>query len=314
MELIKHTSWKSLCDAEFSADNPVLPSDGSIVFVHMEHIYQFFEAVKASSNKYILVSADSDYCLTEQVKNPVWLDMTKWFNFIPVTAEQKYDPVIVAPRCDTSMCRITDMFSIKVYAFTRNTFDMIPENIVHWYSTNCDFNFPGIEHIPFGIPEWNVEQITALRGQGIHNTRPRAPITYVNFQKNNLERVALLNVYANDPNTFVQKTEIPHADFIDTLFKVQYVVSPPGNGYDCFRTLEAIYCGCVPILVDAPWNEPYRNLPVIMTNNLSPQEWPIPEFKDLEGTTADFGYWRNRISEKVTNFRKHWLTEKFDVV
>jgi hypothetical protein len=159
MELIVHTKWKTLCDAEFSIENPVLPPDGSTVFVHMEHIYQFFEALKHTDNKYVLVSADSDYCLTEQAKNPVWKDMGKWFNFIPITAEQKYDPIVVAPRCDVSLCRLSDIFSIKVYAFTRNTFENIPENIIHWFTTNCDLDFPGITHIPFGIPEWNVQQI-----------------------------------------------------------------------------------------------------------------------------------------------------------
>jgi hypothetical protein len=122
-----------------------------------------------------------------------------------------------------------------------------------------------------------------------------------------MERVSIRNSYMSAPFAHVEQEEIPHEDFINNLFKIKYVVSPPGNGYDCFRTLEAIYCGAIPIIIDAPWNEPYKSLPAILTNTLFPvADYPYPEFIDLEGTTADFGYWRSKISEKSKAFRDFW--------
>jgi hypothetical protein len=46
----------------------------------------------------------------------------------------------------------------------------------------------------------------------------------------------------------------------------KFVVSPPGNGYDCHRTWEAIYLGAVPIVLKEYWPFQKYRLPVLVVD------------------------------------------------
>ena len=47
------------------------------------------------------------------------------------------------------------------------------------------------------------------------------------------------------------------------LAKSKFVVSPPGNGSDCHRTWEAIYLGCIPIVLKDSWPFSHLELPIL---------------------------------------------------
>lgn len=50
---------------------------------------------------------------------------------------------------------------------------------------------------------------------------------------------------------FVDKLDrIPFDEYLSTMASYQFVLSPPGNGYDCFRTWEALSVGTIPIVHD----------------------------------------------------------------
>lgn len=301
MELILHNKWKSLADYEWTPDNRDIV-DGSVVFVHMDHIYDFFKDIARTNNRVVLISADSDFGFRKQDNEPVWKDMGRWLNFIPVNEELGYNPIVIPARMDPRFCKIDDKYSIKVYSFTKATVDFIPENITHWFTTNCDCSIPGVSHIPFGIPEWSAGLIEEKikSGENQKNSLSRNTRVYVNFQVNTLERSSLKNIYKShrNNNIFVEDTEISHSDFIDRLVDSHYVISPPGNGLDCFRTLEAIYCGCVPVIISSLHNEPYFSLPHSISDNLvdfKEREYNTPT---LDGTTADFAYWREKIAKR----------------
>lgn len=42
-----------------------------------------------------------------------------------------------------------------------------------------------------------------------------------------------------------------YKNYLMNLKKHKFVISPPGNGIDCHRNWEAIYCGCIPIVLDS---------------------------------------------------------------
>jgi hypothetical protein len=63
----------------------------------------------------------------------------------------------------------------------------------------------------------------------------------------------------------------------------QFVISPPGNGYDCHRTWEAIYLGAVPIVLRKFWNFG-GDLPVLIVDDYSQIEAAVSNF------TINFDY------------------------
>lgn len=51
--------------------------------------------------------------------------------------------------------------------------------------------------------------------------------------------------------------------------KYKFILSPPGAGPDCHRTWEALYIGCIPIVISSSINELYEDLPILVVDKWS---------------------------------------------
>ena len=67
---------------------------------------------------------------------------------------------------------------------------------------------------------------------------------------------------ANSPDS--QDT---YEEYLKKLSTHKYVLSPPGNGADCYRTLESVYMGCITFVQDTPTNY-LTKLPVYRYTNI----------------------------------------------
>ena len=63
----------------------------------------------------------------------------------------------------------------------------------------------------------------------------------------------------------------------------RFVLSPLGNGLDCYRTYEVLYLGSFPIVKTSSLDSLYRNLPVLVV-----KEWSDVTLELLEKTYQDF--------------------------
>ena len=94
-------------------------------------------------------------------------------------------------------------------------------------------------------------------------------------------------------------------NFRANILKSKFVVSPPGNGPDCYRTWEAIYLGAVPIVLRTSLAESlHSNLPIWAVDDwdeaLSATDDDLNQkYEDLMQRARDmayFPYWLQRIS------------------
>ena len=53
----------------------------------------------------------------------------------------------------------------------------------------------------------------------------------------------------------------------DMMSKYKFILSPPGAGLDCHRTWEALYTGCIPIVLKTSISELYEDLPVLVVTD-----------------------------------------------
>lgn len=60
----------------------------------------------------------------------------------------------------------------------------------------------------------------------------------------------------------ISKSRMSSTDYLQTLQKYRFVISPHGNGLDAHSTWEALMCGCIPIVPSSPLNQIYKSLPV----------------------------------------------------
>jgi hypothetical protein len=57
-------------------------------------------------------------------------------------------------------------------------------------------------------------------------------------------------------------------EYYNSLYNHKFTISPLGNGVDCGRVWQAIYMGCIPIVPSHLNINHYRDLPILVYNNL----------------------------------------------
>lgn len=301
MKLIRCNEWKKLAEVIYDGEDRLLPDRSCIVYVPMDNIVEFFTNIKHSPHKYVVISACSDYGISYQNEDPIWADMKKWLDFVAIDENLGYQPLFLPSRCNVAHCKVSDTYSIKMHAFTKATFDEIPSNVVKWYCTNCAIASPRVVPIPFGIPDWSATLIEEARAKNLHKESKKEIGFYINFQNNTAERVAIKGRFPNHHNMKVVIDEISHEDYINNILNSVYVVSPPGNGLDCYRTLEALYCGAIPIIADNRQAAAYEGLPVVKLRNFGwldklEKELGFKIFQnDLDNSVADGIIWEQQI-------------------
>ena len=140
---------------------------------------------------------------------------------------------------------------------------------------------------------------------------------------NRIRKPRLMWTFSTETNpqvrreSFLQLSEIATADKFGRvssskhrrlLSTYSFVASPPGNGLDTHRTWEAMYLGCVPIVLRSYMTEFYKNLGLPV--------WVIDTYSDLDGFDERdlavkyeefrplfqnealwFEYWENQINQ-----------------
>lgn len=245
-ELITCESYKGICDYVYKVGDE--PKAG-LVHVNMEEIPSFFEAIKGRPDKYILVSTCSDFGLCLQAENPVYADMPKWARMM-MKPELGYSPVFIEPRCNVKACKTNDKYSVKCYSYTAFTFPKIPDNIVHWYTSNANLYDDRVTVLPFGISAGSADTLFAQMQKNVGRVKDENKLLYINWQNYTVDRFELKENYkskAFEWVTIVEKAK-PYAEYLEEMSEHTFVMSPQGNGIDCYRTLESIYLGCIPIV------------------------------------------------------------------
>tara|TARA_R100000656_G_scaffold50729_1_gene40710 strand:+ start:891 stop:1871 length:981 start_codon:yes stop_codon:yes gene_type:complete len=277
-DIITCKSYHDLCDFRYDAPNlDDIPPTG-VVQVPLDQIENFFQRIEGNGHRYIVVSSCSDYGLAHQKEHSVWQDMSKWIT-MQVGPGLGYSNLDKQPaRCNLKLCNLNDAYSVKCHAFTRATFHHIPENVHHWFVTNLMIkDDPRMTALPFGIAEGKAELLHGLLKS--NDGSKRTNDTYISWQDYTYERYQLRRELEIHPGFTVrdpQKAD-SYFEYLQHLGTHGYVVSPPGNGCDCYRTLEAIYMGAV-VLVENTITNKLLGLPTLRyTSQQDILEWTKQE-------------------------------------
>jgi hypothetical protein len=93
---------------------------------------------------------------------------------------------------------------------------------------------------------------------------------------------------------------IPQKESWKKYRESRFVLSPPGNGYDCHRHFEAIILGAIPIFIRTPLmiSTIYEGFPYIELNNieeLTPELLNNYEYKEFDKKILEVQYWVDKI-------------------
>lgn len=269
-EMIDCESWYHLADYHYQQGQTNLPT--GIVHCDMGSIPEFFQEIDGNNERYIVISSRADFGLHYQEQFPPWQDYAKLVKQClgPQNTNHGYANVTIPAPINLNRCKINHKYSIKCYRYTEATFNMIPSNVKKWFVTNNTIHDdPRIITIPFGINGTDGNSKPKQQISSVDLTKPKTKDMYVNFQFYTNERAALFELFTKSKNATVKK-DIPFEEYIEDLAEHKAVLCPCGNGFDCYRTLEALYLGCIPIMEVNLGTIFYSqlNLPIIFSYSL----------------------------------------------
>ena len=285
-DIITCKSYQPLCDYLYDYPNlDDIPPTG-LVHVPLDHIEEFFKRIDSNGHRYVVVSSCSDYGVAMQNEHPAWKDLLKWIN-MQVGPSLAYGGIKMPARVDHDKCDLRDTYSVKMHSWTNATFPAIPHNVHHWFLTNLmfvpdaeEYNFmyetnthEKITAIPFGIAEGKADELHAAM-QSKRPYKDRENKIYISYNDTTLERYELrgeLMEWQSYGGLDALSVNLPnqqdsYEDYLKKLRTHKYVLSPPGNGADCYRTLESVYMGCITFVEDTATNY-LTDLPVMRYKN-----------------------------------------------
>ena len=202
--------------------------------------------------------------------------------------------------------------------------------IKKWYTWNKPFHHEKLYCIPIGLnKDRQLEGITDVIGdEKINYFEEREKLLLVNFgttshpsRKSLMEKAKKnwssfsdsIDFYPNEKEYSISSftdgrinIQVGNRKIYQEIKKFKFVLSPRGAGEDCHRTWEALYLGCIPIVLSSSINEIYQDLPVLVLDSWDQisKEFLEEKWEEMKQKTYDYNrltlyFWVNQIKTKI---------------
>jgi len=211
------------------------------------------------------------------------------------------------------------------HTIDESIFKLKPNCIKKWYGYSVSYKNPALIHMHVGIaPLWidKNKKINeayndwfAENRYTLYNVEKKLNEVYCNYDINTslyrcdvrpiLENNNVLYKWIDTKNSFI--------DYCTEMSQYKFVLSPPGNGIDTHRNLEALYLGCIPIVFkhfmydqyDLPFLQikKYSDItPELLQNYLNYYNNHTFNYESL-----DFIYWQERIANEMKQIKNSYI-------
>ena len=164
-----------------------------------------------------------------------------------------------------------------------------------------------ITAIPLGVGKDAADDICfTATNPLLVNSSDRVNWVYANWQLNTLERSDLMMAldHQRPPWATIVLEPKSYLEYLSDLSKHSFAMCPRGNGVDCYRVLECLYCGCVPIVKDEIAYDYLEDLPHVKVDNWEQIniDFLKEEQKRINKTSFNMDkikleFWKNKIEE-----------------
>lgn len=172
-----------------------------------------------------------------------------------------------------------------------------------------------IYNIPLGIDNLrecrygNIINYTNSDVTYFDSKTPKTIMVLINFrEETNLKYRLDAKLIAQNYDFVSVRNRVDFETNIENLKSSYFVLSPAGNGIDCFRNYEAMYLGSVPVVQENDYLPFMKDLPILKVGNF--QEFlsltetnKIEIYNRFKGKTypkLHFKYWQKYIDDSVT--------------
>jgi len=182
--------------------------------------------------------------------------------------------------------------------------------VVRWFAENAVLRHEKIQALPIGLENrrlWNngiVSDFDRLRPAS--GDRKMRILYAFSVGTNRKEREPALEALRSHPLAD-GPAWTDSRRYRNTVVDYAFLASPPGNGFDCHRTWEALYLGAIPIVKRSNFFDAFPGLPAIQVDDWREiQGWDEDflrrSFEELSPRIADcpylrLDYWARRLEE-----------------
>jgi hypothetical protein len=248
-------------------------SMGDLVFKASGYAFRFFykaTGIRPSSRPY--VSGDSFRALADWV-----LD---YGGKLDGSSVKEGDVVFIN-------ADVVPYFMEQVLPAIRNSFVLVSHNgdrnidasyaaladdprVVAWFAQNAIVRHPKIIPLPIGLENRKKHNNGIVRDYDRlrrHPVEKAMKILYAfNVRTNRAEREPALDAMRSMPLAESPRWTVSRA-YRASLAGYCFTLSPPGNGFDCHRTWEALYLGVIPIVKRSPFFDAFPGLPALFVDD-----------------------------------------------
>jgi hypothetical protein len=199
-----------------------------------------------------------------------------------------------------------------------NEYRVIVENpyLIVWFSTNVVDSHEKLRILPQGLwPDgvygWRGAPALSIVSLNLISFRERKTLlyiptwqTYIRWPGRSDLRQHLCDKFRNRTDVYCPTGNKRWQDYMLTMGHAKFVISPPGRGFDCFRTWEALLVGAVPIVLNSSLNPLYSDMPIMIIESY--QQLTIEHLNDFERTLR----FRNGIiAPRYKLWARYWMQE-----
>lgn len=195
------------------------------------------------------------------------------------------------------------------YSIDSNLYSYKPKCIKKWFAINATHEDSSLVCIPLGLKthkgiyleerymtKWFVTNMDLLKNNNKENT------IYCNWTNTNPDRNSIIEKLKRNNLNFILESNLSFDNYINNMSHCKYVISPPGNGIDCHRTWEALYIGCIPIVIKNKIYDKWVDLPILQVNDYSELNNGLLESfskKEFNFDKLNLNYWKNIIEKSL---------------
>lgn len=202
----------------------------------------------------------------------------------------------------------------KYILITHNCDDSVPgsfacylddDKLIAWFGENFVSSHPKGYCLPIGLCNGHLLHNDTI--STLNKAIRAAPqlekniMLYMNFTVRGWgivrykERIHVEERFKNEPYCVVCSPTKEFKEYLKDISHSKFVLSPAGNGIDCFRTWECILLGAIPIMKRSPIDYIYDDLPVLIIDDWAEINYEFLEMKYEE------------IKSKTYNMEKAYL-------
>ena len=134
-------------------------------------------------------------------------------------------------------------------------------NLKHWYALNVEISHPKLTSIPIGFCNYS----DFLTFQDVQNqNNPKISMVYANYR---LRNNAVERFNCTIETHVAPAKPANYRQYLKDTSQAYFVISPDGNGVDCYRTWEALYLKAIPIITRNHNSVFYKDLPIIILDS-----------------------------------------------